>query len=53
MGAFQTVTGVRVDYLSMVDARTLLPVASVHSGTLMAIAAYVGNTRLIDNFLMA
>ena len=53
MEAFQTVTGVRVDYLSVVDARTLLPVASVHSGTLVAIAAYVGNTRLIDNFLMA
>jgi pantoate--beta-alanine ligase len=53
MEAFQTVTGVRVDYLSLVDARTLLPVASVHSGTLVAIAAYVGNTRLIDNFLMA
>ncbi len=53
MEVFQTVTGVRVDYLSVVDARTLLPVASVHSGTLVAIAAHVGNTRLIDNFLMA
>lgn len=51
--AFQTVTGVRVDHLSVVNASTLLPVASVHSGTLVAIAAYVGNTRLIDNFLVA
>ena len=53
MEAFRTVTGVRVDYLSVVDASTLLPVASVHSGILVAIAAYVGNTRLIDNFLVA
>ena len=53
MEAFRTVTGVRVDYLSVVDASTLLPVTSAHSGTLVAIAAYVGNTRLIDNFLVA
>jgi pantoate--beta-alanine ligase len=53
MEAFQMVTGVRLDYLSVADASTLLPVTSVHSGTLVAIAAYVGNTRLIDNFLVA
>ena len=52
MEAFQSVTGVRLDYLSVADASTLLPVRSVHSGTLVAIAAYVGNTRLIDNFLV-
>jgi pantoate--beta-alanine ligase len=53
MEAFQTVSAVRLDYLSAVDASTLLPVASVQSGTLVAIAAHVGNTRLIDNFLVA
>ena len=46
-------TGIRVDYLAIVDANTLLPVTSVETGTLVAIAAYVGNTRLIDNFLVA
>jgi pantoate--beta-alanine ligase len=35
-----------------VDANTLLPVASVETGTLVAVAAYVGNTRLIDNLLV-
>jgi pantoate--beta-alanine ligase len=44
-------TGVRVDYLAIVDARSLLPVASVEKGTLVAVAAYLGRTRLIDNFL--
>jgi len=44
--------GIRVDYLAIVDANTLLPVTSVETGTLVAVAAYVGSTRLIDNFLV-
>jgi pantoate--beta-alanine ligase len=42
-----------VDYLAIVDANTLLPVTSVETGTLVAVAAHVGSTRLIDNFLVA
>jgi pantoate--beta-alanine ligase len=42
---------IRVDYLALVDANSLLPVASVEKGTLVAAAAYVGSTRLIDNFV--
>jgi pantoate--beta-alanine ligase len=41
-----------VDYLAVVDANTLLPVTSVERGTLVAVAAYVGSTRLIDNFIV-
>lgn len=52
MEALKVVAGVRVDYLAIVDANTLLPVTSVETGTLVAVAAYVGNTRLIDNFLV-
>jgi pantoate--beta-alanine ligase len=44
--------GVRLDYLAIVDAKSLLPVASAEKGTLVAVAAYVGRTRLIDNFLV-
>jgi pantoate--beta-alanine ligase len=44
---------IRVDYLTIVDANTLLPVTSVKKGCLVAVAAYVGSTRLIDNFLVA
>jgi pantoate--beta-alanine ligase len=43
---------IRVDYLAIVDANTLLPVKRADSGTLVAVAAYVGKTRLIDNFLV-
>jgi pantoate--beta-alanine ligase len=43
--------GVRLDYLAIVDAKSLLPVAFAEKGTLVAVAAYVGRTRLIDNFL--
>jgi pantoate--beta-alanine ligase len=53
MEVLHATTGIRVDYLAIVDANTLLPVTSVETGTLVAIAAYVGNTRLIDNFLVA
>jgi pantoate--beta-alanine ligase len=45
--------GVRVDYLAIVDANTLLPVTSAETGTLVAMAAYIGSTRLIDNFVVA
>jgi pantoate--beta-alanine ligase len=44
--------GVRVDYLDIVDAKTLLPMAKAEPGVLVAVAAYMGSTRLIDNFLV-
>jgi pantoate--beta-alanine ligase len=44
--------GVRLDYLEAVDQETLKPVSDISSGALMAIAAYVGNTRLIDNVVL-
>jgi pantoate--beta-alanine ligase len=49
----ETAPGIRVDYLAVVDARTLLPAASAESGVLIVVAAYVGSTRLIDNLLLA
>ncbi|WP_353072952.1 pantoate--beta-alanine ligase [Tunturiibacter gelidiferens] len=49
----ETAKGIRVDYLAIVDARSLLPVASAERDVLIAVAAYVGRTRLIDNFLVA
>jgi len=41
----------KVDYLAVVDANTLLPVGQIESGTLVAVAAWAGQTRLIDNFV--
>jgi pantoate--beta-alanine ligase len=41
-----------LDYLAVVDPDTLLPVPEAVPGTLVAIAAKVGSTRLIDNLLV-
>jgi pantoate--beta-alanine ligase len=44
---------IRIDYIAVVDWATLLPVETATPGTLFAIAAYVGPTRLIDNTILA
>jgi pantoate--beta-alanine ligase len=40
---------VRVDYVEVVDATTLEPVEQLTTDTLVALAAFVGKARLIDN----
>jgi pantoate--beta-alanine ligase len=40
---------VQIDYAEIVDAETLQPTSLASEGTLVALAAYVGSTRLIDN----
>jgi pantoate--beta-alanine ligase len=52
MEVLLTVPEARIDYLAIVDADSLLPVTLVETGTLVAIATYLGQTRLIDNFLV-
>jgi pantoate--beta-alanine ligase len=44
--------GARLDYFAIVDPDTLDPVEDVSRGALVAVAAYVGATRLIDNMLV-
>jgi pantoate--beta-alanine ligase len=44
-----TEPAVRIDYIELVDWATLDPVDIALPGTLFAVAAYVGATRLIDN----
>lgn len=39
----------RLDYVEFFDPETLVPVAQVTSGSQMALAVFVGKTRLIDN----
>jgi len=39
----------RLDYVEFFDPETLAPVAQVKRGTQMALAVYIGKTRLIDN----
>jgi pantoate--beta-alanine ligase len=43
---------VRVDYIAAVDWATLEPVKTAEPGTLFAVAAWVGITRLIDNVVV-
>jgi pantoate--beta-alanine ligase len=43
---------VRLDYFEIVDRQSLDPVASTSQGALIAVAAFVGSTRLIDNIVL-
>ena len=43
---------VRLDYIEIVDNESLEPVPDVSRGALVAVAAFVGTTRLIDNILL-
>jgi pantoate--beta-alanine ligase len=43
---------VKLDYFEIVNRETLDPVSDISSGALVAVAAYVGNTRLIDNLVV-
>ena len=45
-------TATRLDYFEIVDRATLEPVADTSGGALVAVAAYVGETRLIDNIVL-
>jgi pantoate--beta-alanine ligase len=51
--AFAAEPSIRVDYIALVDWATLEPVETAVPGTLFAVAAWVGGTRLIDNTIIA
>jgi pantoate--beta-alanine ligase len=42
----------KIDYISAVDAEELLPVEEITAPTLVALAVFVGDTRLIDNTVL-
>jgi pantoate--beta-alanine ligase len=43
---------IRVEYVEAVDAETLKPMAEIDRPVVVAIAAHVGKTRLIDNMVL-
>jgi pantoate--beta-alanine ligase len=49
---FAATDGVTPDYIAIVNPDTLAPVAHAESGTIVAVAARVGTTRLIDNVIL-
>jgi pantoate--beta-alanine ligase len=50
--AFAAEPAIRADYIELVDWSTLEPVETAVSGSLFAVAAWVGKTRLIDNAIL-
>jgi len=50
--AFAAEPAILVDYIALVDKNTLEPADFAVPGTLFAVAAYVGKTRLIDNAIL-
>jgi pantoate--beta-alanine ligase len=50
--AFSPDGGVRLDYFEIVDPENLDPLEDVSGGALVAVAAYLGTTRLIDNIVL-
>jgi pantoate--beta-alanine ligase len=51
-GMIEATPGARIDYVSFVDFDSLKPVNLLHGKILVALAAYFGSTRLIDNVLI-
>lgn len=49
---FAKESSVRLDYFEIVNPETLDPVGDISRGALIAVAAFVGPTRLIDNLLI-
>ena len=48
----QTEPLARIDYVSAVDGVTMMPVDQIQGTVLVAMAVYIGKTRLIDNFIV-
>lgn len=42
----------KIDYVSAVDGVTMMPVSKIEGEVLVAMAVYIGKTRLIDNFIV-
>ncbi|MBS6507491.1 MAG: pantoate--beta-alanine ligase [Paraclostridium bifermentans] len=41
----------KIDYVSIVDNNTMKNIKTIEDGSLIAVAVFIGNTRLIDNFI--
>lgn len=48
----QTEPLARIDYVEAVDALSMQPVKTLEGGCMLAMAVYIGKTRLIDNVLV-
>jgi pantoate--beta-alanine ligase len=48
-GVIASAKGARVDYVNIVDADNLQPLETLRPNTVIALAVFIGKTRLIDN----
>jgi len=51
--SLRAAAGVRAEYIAVVEPEKLRPVSVAAAGTILAVAARVGTTRLIDNVILA
>jgi pantoate--beta-alanine ligase len=51
-GLIEAQPAVRLEYLEIFDAEELTPLASLDRPAVMALAAWLGSTRLIDNMAL-
>lgn len=42
----------KIDYVEAVDGLSMQPVEEIKAPVLVAMAVYIGKTRLIDNFIV-
>ncbi|MGK7933468.1 MAG: bifunctional pantoate--beta-alanine ligase/(d)CMP kinase [Microcystaceae cyanobacterium] len=49
---FAQIPDIKLQYAELVDPKTLIPLERLENQGILAIAAYVGSTRLIDNMLL-
>jgi len=42
----------KIDYVEIVDGKTLEPVSVLSPGVLIALAVFIGKARLIDNWIV-
>lgn len=47
-----TIPALQMQYIDLVDLETLQPIDMIETAGLLAVAAYLGKTRLIDNILL-
>jgi pantoate--beta-alanine ligase len=52
-GLLEEEPGVSVEYIAVVDPESLAPVETADAKTIVAVAARIGSTRLIDNIVLA
>jgi len=48
-GVIESAKGARIDYISIVDPENLQPLETLRPNALIALAVFIGKTRLIDN----